>query len=184
MPEKNHHNWLELLKYPEISPQISSEDVYRAACIGAVMLLFEAGDCDGLMEAVRNASAPESRARALAALENLAASGSPLSAKAVRLLHELAVLDGIPEAGKFLRKTGLEDKDPCWNSARMLLFEQKNLLLKADPGPEHLTELFLLEDASGRFRLLELGTKLLPHWALLMRFFDEPIPSHRCVCGA
>lgn len=179
MPEKNHQNWLELLKYPEISPQISSEDVYRAACIGAVMLLFEAGDCDGLMEAVRNVSAPESRARALAALENLAASGSPLSAKAVRLLHELAVLDGIPEAGIFLRKTGLEDKDPCWNSARMLLFEQKNLLLKADPGPEHLTELFLLEDASGRFRLLELGTKLLPHWALLMRFFDEPIPSNR-----
>ena len=59
MPEKNHQNWLELLKYPEISPQISSEDVYRAACIGAVMLLFEAGDCDGLMEAVRNASAEE-----------------------------------------------------------------------------------------------------------------------------
>ena len=96
MPEKNHQNWLKLLKYPEISPQISSEDVYRAACIGAVMLLFEAGDCDGLMEAVQNASAPESRARALAALENLAASGSPLSAKAVSLA--LSLLEQRPDA--------------------------------------------------------------------------------------
>ena len=172
-------HWLELLKSPEIPQSCSREELYRAACIGAVMLLFESADCEGLMDVVRNASARESRGRALAALESLALPESPLSAKAVHLLHELAVLDGIPEAGRFLQKTALQDSDPGWNSARMLLFEQKNQLLKTDPGPEHLTEIFLREDVMGRFRLLELGKKLLPHWALLMRFFDKPTLPHR-----
>lgn len=179
MSDNIHAKWLDLLKAPGFPADYSEEDAYRAACIGAVMLLFEAGDCDGLMDTVRNASAPESRGRALAALESLALPESPVSSQAVHLLHELAVLDGIPEAGRFLKKSGLQDKDQGWNSARMLLFEQKNQLLKADPGPEQLTKLYLHSDIAERFRLMELGKKLLPHWALLMRFFDEPTLPHR-----
>lgn len=179
MPNSSQQKWLDLLKAPGFPIDFPEEDAYRAACIGAVMLLFEAGDCDGLTDAVRNASAPESRARALSALESLALANLPVSAQAVHHLYELAVLDGIPEAGKFLKKSGLQDEDQGWNSARMLLFEQKNQLLKADPGPEHLTGLYLRGDIPERFRLMELGKKILPHWALLMRFFDEPTLPRR-----
>ena len=179
MPDNSQKKWLNLLNAPGFPINFPEEDAYRAACIGAVMLLFEAGDCDGLTDSVRNASAPESRGRALSALESLALPDSPVSAQAVHRLHELAVLDGIPEAGRFLKKSGLQDEAPGWNSARMLLFEQKKELLKADPGPEHLTELYLCGDIPERFRLMELGKKILPHWALLMRFFDEPTLPHR-----
>ena len=162
MPDNSQKKWLNLLKAPGFPIDFPEEDAYRTACIGAVMLLFESGDCDRLTDAVRNASAPESRGRALSALESLALPDSPVSAQAVHRLHELAVLDGIQEAGKFLKKSGQQDEEPGWNSARMLLFEQKNQLLKADPGPVHLTELYLSGGISERFRLMELGKKILP----------------------
>ena len=175
----NSSQWTGFLCQPDIPLQFPKEDLYHAACIGAVMLLYEASDADGLADAVRHASAPESRARALLALESLTRAEGTTRETAVRLLHELAVLDGIPDAGNFLQKSNLQDSDPGWNSARMLLLEQKHQLLKADPGPEHLTELFLSSEEPLRLRLLALGGKLLPNWTALMRFMDDPSEDNR-----
>ena len=173
--------WTDLLHQPDIPKDFSKDDLYRAACIGAVMLLYEAADAEALADAVRFASAPESRARALLALESLTRAEGEIRENAVRLLHELAVLDGNPDAGTFLRKSNLQDKDPGWNSARMLLFEQKHQLLKADPGPEHLTLLFLNSTEPLRIRLLNLGEKVLPNWSMLMRFLNEPTEENRLI---
>ena len=126
---ENSSQWTDLLHQPDIPKDFSKDDLYRVACIGAVMLLYEAADAEALADAVRFASAPESRARALLALESLTRAEGVIREKAVRLLHELAVMDGNPDAGTFLRKSSLQDKDPGWNSARMLLFEQKHQLL-------------------------------------------------------
>ena len=169
----------ELLSLPEISDQLSPQELYRAACIGTVTLLFEAGDHEGLLDTVRYAPAPESRLRAMAALENLARFPGDIQEKAVHDLYELAVLDGNPEAASFLRKTDAQDRDPGWNSARQLLFEQKNRLMHDDPGSEQLTELFLSENHALRQRLLRLGEKVLPNWCTLMRFLDDPSPENR-----
>lgn len=169
----------ELLSLPEISDQLSPQELYRAACIGTVTLLFEAGDHEGLLDTVRHAPAPESRLRAMAALENLARFPGDIQEKAVHDLYELAVLDGNPEAASFLRKTDAQDRDPGWNSARQLLFEQKNRLMHDDPGSEQLTELFLSENHALRQRLLRLGEKVLPNWCALMRFLDDPSPENR-----
>ena len=169
--------WTGLLRRPDLSSGLPEEEIYRAACIGAVMLLYEAGDADSLQDAVRRAAAPESRARALLALENMAA--GPSGKRAARLLHELAVLDGNPEAAAFLRRRGLQDEDAGWNSARMLLFGQKHQLLKEDPGLENLTHLFLHADPSLCRRLLTLGEKVLPNWTLFMAFLDSPSDENR-----
>ena len=164
---------------PEISDRLSAGELYRAACIGAVMLLYEAGDHGALLDTVRHAPAPESRLRALAALENLARVPGDIQAKAVHSLYQLAVLDGNPAAASFLRKTDLQDQDPGWNSARMLLFEQKHQLLRDDPGPEHLTQLFLSGEQPLRLRLTALGEKVLPNWSVLMRFLNDPTQENR-----
>ena len=169
-----------LLREPEISSRIPSGDVYRAACIGAISLLFEAGNCRELTEAVLYASAPESRIRSLVALENLTAGGpEEIRTAAIHCLHELAILNSHPQAAEFLRKSGLQDTDPGWNSARMLLFGQKHQLLKTDPGPEKLTELFLDSGEALRARLLEAGGKVLPDWTQLMRYFGDPSEENR-----
>ena len=169
----------EFLLSPEISDHLSSGELYRAGCIGAVTLLYEEGDHDALLDTVRHAPAPESRLRALAALENLARVPGDVQAKAVHSLYLLAVLDGNPAAASFLRKTDLQDQDPGWNSARMLLFEQKHQLLRDDPGPEHLTQLFLSGEQSLRLRLAALGEKVLPNWSVLMRFLNAPTQENR-----
>lgn len=178
---ENSSQWTDLLHQPDIPKDFSKDDLYRATCIGAVMLLYEAADAEALADAVRFASAPESRARALLALESLTRAEGEIREKAVRLLHELAVMDGNPDAGTFLRKSNLQDKEPGWNSARMLLFEQKHQLLKADPGPEHLTLLFLDSTEPLRIRLLNLGEKVLPNWFTLMRFLNEPTEENRLI---
>lgn len=167
------------LRLPEISDQLSPQDLYRAACIGTVTLLFEEGDHKGLLDTVRHAPAPESRLRAMAALENLARFPGDVQEKAVHDLYELAVLDGNPEASSFLRKTDAQDRDPGWNSARQLLFEQKHQLMRDDPGAEQLTELFLAEGQALRQRLLTLGEKVIPNWCTLMRFLNDPSPENR-----
>ena len=171
--------WTELLRQPDIPLNFSEEEIYRAACIGAVMLLYEAGDAATLADTVRHAAAPESRVRALLALENLTRSAESLRGTAVHLLHELAVLDGIPNAAGFLQKSGLKDADPGWNSALLLCFGQKHQLLKLDPGPEQLSALFLTSGPALRIRLLNLAEKVIPNWTLLMRFLDEPSAENR-----
>lgn len=176
---ENSSQWTGLLRQPDIPQQFSHEDLYRAACIGAVMLLYESADAEALAEAVRYASAPESRVRALLALESLTRAEGEIRETALRLLHELAILDGNPDAGTFLRKSNLQDKDPGWNSARILLFEQKHQLLKADSGPEQLTALFLRSGEPLRLRLLTLGDKVLPNWTGLMRFMNDPSQQNR-----
>ncbi len=177
--DNSENNWQLLLREPDISPWIPSADVYRAACIGAVTLLYEAGNCGDLMEMALYASAPESRARALAALESLTRGSENVRCDAIHCLYELAVLNGHRQAAAFLQKSGLQDKDPGWNSAIMLLFEQKHLLLKADPELENLTGLFLSGNEAMRLRLLLLGEKVLPNWTLLMRFLDDPSDLNR-----
>ena len=171
--------WTEFLRRPVLSQAVSSEETYRAACIGAITLLFEAGDCAGLADSVCHAAAPESRARALAALGNLTCPASPVRSEAIRQLHSLAILYGHPQAAEFLRKKDLADRDDGWNSARMLLFGQKHRLLKTDPGPEKLTAFFLEGNEPLRRRLLTLGEKTLPNWVLLMRFLDDPSEGNR-----
>lgn len=177
--ENDPVNWSALLRQPEIPTDFTEEEIYRAACIGAVSLLYEAGAAAALQETVRYGSAPESRIRALVALENLARAADPSQKTALHLLYELAVLDGNPEAALFLRRTDLQDEDQGWNSARMLLFGQKHQLLRDDPGPRHLSELFICSEAPLRFRLLSLSEKTLPNWCVLMRFLHEPSEKNR-----
>lgn len=167
-------NWREILHQPQLDTAVSKDEIYRAACIGAVTLLFEAGDCDGLMDAVRHAAAPESRVRSLLALENLTKVPDPTGGKAVHSLYELALLDKNPEAAKFIQKHDLWDQDPGWYAAGLLLFEKKHRLTKEDPGLVNLSELFLQGDEQLRHCLLELGEKNLPNWTLMMRFLDDP----------
>ena len=69
--DRQSKQWQLLLSSPDISPQISPENVYRAACIGAVALLYEAGNARALADMVLHAASPENRDRALAALESL-----------------------------------------------------------------------------------------------------------------
>ena len=126
--DNSENNWQLLLRGPDISPRIPPEEVYRAACIGAVTLLYEGGNCGGLMSMALYASAPESRIRALAALESMTRGPENVRREAVHCLYELAVLNGHQQAVAFLQKSGLQDADPGWNSAVMLLFEQKHLL--------------------------------------------------------
>ena len=177
--DRQSKQWQLLLSSPDISPQISPEDVYRAACIGAVALLYEAGNARALADMVLHASSPESRTRALAALENLTKGPEAIRAEAIHRLYELAILNAQTHASDFLMKSGLQDADPGWNSARMLLFGQKSKLLKTDPGPEDLTGLFLSSEEPFRLRLLSLGEKVLPNWTAFMRFLDVPTDENR-----
>lgn len=171
--------WSSLLRQPNITSQTQGDEVYRAACIGAVTLLYEAGDSTGLADAVLHASAPESRARSLAALQNLTRGPEAIREDAIRRIYELAVLYGQPQAASFLRKSGIQDSDPGWNSAGALLLGQKHRLLNEDPGPEKLTGLFLSAEEPLRLRLLDLGVKVLPNWTALMRFLDQPSDENR-----
>ena len=171
--------WTDLLRQPAIPQNASAENIYRAACIGAISLLYEAGDSTGLAEAVLHAAAPESRIRALTALENLTKAPEPYHSDAVHSLYELAVISGHPQSAEFLRKSAVQDKDPGWNSAGMLLSGQKHQLLRSDPGPEKLSGLFLNGSEALRTRLLTLGEKILPNWTSLMRFLDEPSAGNR-----
>ena len=178
MMDKKTVQWDNLLCQPGIQTEFSQNDIYRAACIGAVTLLFESGDCEALLHCVRHASAPESRARSLLALENLTKVSEPIRDRAVHALYELAVSDKNPEAAGFLQKNELKDPDPGWNSAGLLLLQKKHQLLKEDPGPVHLSELFLKEGKQLRYCLLEMGGKVLPNWTVLMRFLDDPSPEN------
>lgn len=172
--------WIELLRHPEIPLEFNEDEIYRAACIGAVMLLYESANAPALADVVRHGAAPESRARALLSLKSLTRSAEDkVKETAVHLLHELAVLDGITDAAGFLQKVNLQDKDPGWNSARMLLLGQKHQLLKADPGPEQLSDLFIHAAPPLRNRLLTLSEKVLPNWHLLMAFIENPSEDHR-----
>ena len=171
--------WKKLLCQPGAQPDFSQDEIYRAACIGAVMLLYEAGACDDLVDAVRHAAAPESRARSLLALENLTRALEPVSSRAIHSLYELAVLDKNPEAANFLLKNNLKDQDPGWSSAGLLLFGKKHQLLKEDPGPVRLSELFLQGEKQLRYCLLDMAEKVLPNWAVLMRFLDVPSLENR-----
>ena len=178
-PETEKTALRDLLRHPDIPRDFPREDLYRAACIGAVMLLYEAADCEGLLDAVRRASSPESRARALMALRSLTKAPAPVREQAVHILHELAVLDGNTDAANFLRSSDLRDADPGWNSARLLLFGQKHQLLRDDPELTDLTELFLRAEDILRLRLLELAEKPLRSWAELMGFLNDPSPENR-----
>lgn len=173
------NNWHLLLKEPDISPLIPAEEVYRAACIGAVTLLYEAGNAAALADMALHASAPESRNRALAALQNLTRASEKIRTEAVRELYILAIMNNLPQAADFLLKSGLQDADPGWNSAGMLLFRQKSRLLKSDLGPENLSKLFLNAEEPLRLRLLVLAENVLPNWASLMRFLDDPTDANR-----
>ncbi|MBQ6508345.1 MAG: hypothetical protein IJI07_02625 [Flexilinea sp.] len=179
MKTQETEQWTYLLKQPGIPSEIPSEEIYHAACIGAVTLLYEAGDAAALADLVLHASAPESRNRALAALKNLTKAPEGIRTEAVRRLYELAVLNGQLMAADFLLKSGLQDTDPGWNSAGMLLFGQKSRLLKADPGPEKLSAFFLNAERPLRLRLLKLAEKVLPNWTVLMRFLDDPSDANR-----
>lgn len=179
MSAEESARWTYLLTRPDASGEVSADDIRRAAGIGAVMLLYESGDSAALAEAVRHAYAPEIRTRALYALENLTKASGPVHDGAVRQLYQLAVLDDHKEAARFLRAAGIQDTDPGWNSAGMLLFEQKNQLLKADPELKNLTGLFLSGAEPLRLRLLSIGEKVLPNWTLFMRFLDAPSAENR-----
>ena len=171
--------WTDLLRQPALPQQAASEEIYRAACIGAVSLLYEAGNSAGLADAVLHAASQESRLRALTALENMTRASGPYGADAVRSLYELAIISGHRQSAEFLRTNDIRDSDTGWNSAGMLLFGQKHRLLKSDPGPEKLSELFLSGNEALRIRLLDLGSKTLPNWAALMRFLDKPSAENR-----
>ena len=171
---KETGGWAELLRHPGITEKTTGDELYRAACIGAVTLLYEAGDTAALAESARHAASPESRARALFALQSLTRAQKPIRQQALRELYVLAIRDGNSEAAAFLLKCGMADEDPGWNSAGLLLFGKKHQLLKADPGPEKLSELFLKAETPLRVRLLTLAEKVLPNWAVLMRFLNEP----------
>ena len=173
-------SWSELLREPNIPEGMSDEDVYRAACAGTVMFLFEAADTDALADAVLHASAGESRVRALAALRSLCTHPDPeIRERALRAVYALAVREEVPKAMEFLVKDDLPAPDKQWQSAKLLLQGKKNRLLKTDPGPEQLTALFLDGDERLRARLLALAEKLLPNWAALMRFYAAPSDEHR-----
>lgn len=171
--------WRKLLRQPDFSAQMSRENLYRAAAIGAISLLFEAGDITGLGDTIRYSSSPEIRKRSLLALQNLVKMSEPIRSQAVHQLHCLAITDGISEAADFLRRNNLQDSSSGWNSARMLLFGQKHSLLKSDPGPKQLTCLFLSSDEALRLRLLSLAEKVLPNWFLLMRYLNSPIDQFK-----
>ncbi len=181
MKTQETDHWMLLLKQPGVPSEIPAEDIYRAACIGAVALLYEDGNAGALADLVLHASAPESRNRALAALGNLTRGPDHIRSDAVRRLHELAILNAQPQAADFLLKSGFQDTDPGWNSARMLLFGQKSRLLKADPGPEKLSEFFLDAEEPLRLRLMTLAEKVLPNWAALMCFLNDPTDQNRDV---
>ena len=89
---------LEVLSRPNLSENAPAEEIYRAACIGAVTLLYEAGDSKSLETAVLRGASPETRARALAAIRNLTRGPEDIRTRAVRVLYELAVLHGVPAA--------------------------------------------------------------------------------------
>ena len=178
MKEENKSR-IKLLASPEIPPDLSEAELYRAACIGTVTLLRESGDSDALAEAVRHASAPEIHERALLSLEYLALRDEGNGAEAVRQLFILAVTGADPKVGAFIRGQGLRDTDPGWNCAAMLLSGQKHQLLKQDPRLQDLSEFFISADPPLRLRLLSLGEKVLPNWACFMRFLDEPNGQNR-----
>ncbi len=173
-------SWSELLRAPNIPEGMPAADVYRAACAGTVMFLFEAADTDALADAVLHASAGESRVRSLAALRSLCAHPDPvIRERALRAVYALAIREEVPKAMEFLVKDDLPAPDKQWQSAKLLLQGKKNRLLKADPGPEQLTALFLAGDERLRARLLALAEKLLPNWAALMRFYAAPTDANR-----
>ncbi|MBR6088294.1 MAG: hypothetical protein IKP86_00075, partial [Anaerolineaceae bacterium] len=168
-----------LLRNPAVPQEFPEEELYNAACIGAVTLLYEMGDSDGLYETIRFASSPESQRRAMLALGNLARASGETRAKTVRHLHELAILDDNRSAANYISMYRLRDTDAGWNSARMLYFEERYELLRDDPYLDDLSTFFLDGDQTVRYRLLELGEDLIPDWCALMRFLDHPIPEYR-----
>ncbi len=173
-------NWIDLLREPDIPQGMSAADVYRAACSGAVMFLYESADTDALSDTVLHASAGESRARALAALRSLCAHpDSEIRERALISVYTLAIREAIPKAADFLLQDDLPAPSKQWQSAKLLFQEKKNRLLKVDPGLEKLTELFLAGDERLRTRLLRQAEKILPNWAVLMRFYAAPTEENR-----
>ncbi len=173
-------SWIDLLREPDIPQGMSAADVYRAACSGAVMFLYESADTDALSDAVLHAAAGESRARALAALRSLCGHPDPeIRERALTAVYTLAIREAVPKAMDFLIKDDLPAPSKQWQSAKLLFQDKKNRLLKVDPGPEQLTELFLEGDERLRARLLTRAEKLLPNWAMLMRFYDAPTEENR-----
>lgn len=173
-------SWIGLLREPDIPQGMPNADVYRAACSGAVLFLYEAADTEALSDAVLRASAGESRARALAALRSLCGHpDSEIRERALVSVYMLAIRDAVPKAMDFLIKDDLPAPNSQWQSAKLLFQEKKNRLLKVDPGLEQLTVLFLEGDEQLRMRLLTRAEKILPNWAVLMRFYDAATDENR-----
>ena len=170
---------IRLLSSPGLPPDLSGEVLYRAACIGAVTILREDGNCADLAEAVRRAASPEIRERALLSLAGLALRTGDASPEPIRQLYMLAVRDADPGAAEIIRRHALEDQDPGWNCAGHLLLGRKHLLLKQDPKLQNLSDFFLRADDPLRLRLLGLGEKMLPNWTLFMHFLSEPNEGNR-----
>ena len=173
------NDWISLLSQPDIPIEFSEEGIYRAACIGAVMLLYEAGDAAALADTVRHGASPESRTRALLALENLTRGPEEVCGRAVHSLYELAILDDVTAAGEFIQKNDLRDQIPGWNSAGFLYAGKKSRLAKEDPGLNGLTELYLRSAQNLRTRLRSVGEAAIPNWVSLMGFLDDPSAENR-----
>ena len=142
--------WLEslselrsILTEAEIPRDFPPDLTYRLAGIGALTLLDEslsAGDPDAaklLSEAAVRSPAEAVRVRALRVLEDEAAlRKNPV---AIDALFALAI-DGLnPDALAFLKQEKIESTEPCRETAKLLLLNERERLLRTDPALDALT---------------------------------------------
>ena len=145
--------WLEslselrsILTEAEIPRDFPPDLTYRLAGIGALTLLDEslsAGDPDAaklLSEAAVRSPAEAVRVRALRVLEDEAALRK--NPAAINALFALAIDEMNPEALAFLKQEKIESTEPRRETAKLLLLNERERLLRTDPALDALTGAF------------------------------------------
>ena len=170
-----------ILTEAEIPRSFPPDSTYRLAGIGALTLLSEslsAGATEAaelLIEAAVRSPAEAVRVRALRVLEDEAALRK--NPAAINALFALAIDEMNPEALAFLKQEKIETTEPRRETAKLLLLNERERLLRTDPALDALTGAYLAANDGVRAALLKSAGTSLHGWAAIAGWIadaDDP----------
>ena len=160
-----------ILTEAEIPRSFPPDSTYRLAGIGALTLLSEslsAGATEAaelLIEAAVRSPAEAVRVRALRVLEDEAALRK--NPAAIDALFALAIDEMNPEALAFLKQEKIESTEPRRETAKLLLLNERERLLRTDPALDALIGAFSAANDAVRAALLKRAGTSLHGWAAI-----------------
>ena len=170
-----------ILTEAEIPRSFPPDSTYRLAGIGALTLLSEslsAGATEAaelLIEAAVRSPAEAVRVRALRVLEDEAALRK--NPAAIDALFALAIDEMNPEALAFLKQEKIESTEPRRETAKLLLLNERERLLRTDPALDALIGAFSAANDAVRAALLKRAGTSLHGWAAIAGWIadaDDP----------